>query len=907
MGAARWDRGQAIFHAALDKAETDRRVFLETECTGDPQLLAEVRALLEQDERGHPVLDESLAGLAHEVLDGSVPLLRTVGPYRVLRVLGQGGMGVVYLAERAELRHRVAIKVLRDAALSLARRERFEREQQTLAQLNHPSIARLYDADVLPDGTPYFVMEYVEGVPLTQYCQAHGASLTERLRLFREVCEAVQHAHRQAIIHRDLKPSNILVADPTEGAASAGKGSAPDSAPREQPTAGRPVVKLLDFGIAKQLESLDTASAQTQTGLRLMTPAYGAPEQLRGEPVGVYTDVYALGVILYELLTGVLPYDVTGLTPAQLEARLLESGPVSPSTRVARTAETPSTAARAPAPGRAAWADLDVLCLTAMHRDPQRRYATVEALLRDVDHFLRGEPLEARPDTVGYRLGKFVRRNRRRVAGAALVAAALSSLTIFHTVQLREERDRAQLEAQKAEQVSEYLIGLFEASDPLGLESDSLDLRTLLERGEVRAEELVRQPELQAQMLDVLGRIHTRLSNYERAETLLDRALAVRRHLDPNGLDVAQTLANLGSLYRFQGRLDAAEDALRESLAIREGRLPPQHSAIAATLDALGVVLNQKGAYEDAEALLRLALNMRRAIYEEPHEMIAYSLNNLGAALYQQGRYAAAEPLFRESIALIREVYGPDHAEIAMDLANLGVVLETMGRFTAADSTMTEAVRISRTRLGTNHYRTAFVLAQLGGMLVRMGDHERAEASLREALAIGEGILDPYHRDIGVTLNQLGRALQEQGDLAGAEPKLRRAVAVFERSLGENHPFTGITRTNLAYLLHLRGSDQEAEHHFREGLEVVNAGLPEGHDMIALSEGRYGEMLVAQARYEEAEPLLQRSYEVLVATFGAAHPDAQLAARRLVALYAALGVPGRAVPYIEVLASSGMP
>src|SRR5712691_4676854 len=384
MDSARWQRIQSLFHDSADMPQAEQRARLEAACGGDEELIVEVLAMLDQDVRGHSLLDRNIADVAQETLDKSVSaslILKDVGPYRILKLLGEGGMGVVYLAERSDLGTKVAVKILRDAWLSPARRERFESEQRTLAQLNHPSIARLYDADTLPDGTPWFVMEYVDGAPITQYCREHECPVEERLRIFRAVCEAVQHAHSHAVIHRDLKPSNILVK--------------PDGA-----------VRLLDFGIAKQLESLDRPVDQTRTSLRMLTPAYASPEQIRGERVGVRTDVYSLGVILYELLAGRLPFDLSSCTSAEAELRILNQEP-----------ERPSSVA-----------DLDVLCLTAIHKDLERRYQSVEALIRDLDHYLKGEPLDARPDTLRYRAGKFVSRHRRSVAAACLTVAAIVTL-----------------------------------------------------------------------------------------------------------------------------------------------------------------------------------------------------------------------------------------------------------------------------------------------------------------------------------------------------------------------------------------------------------------------------------------------------------------------------------------------
>ncbi|HEY1263552.1 MAG TPA: serine/threonine-protein kinase, partial [Terriglobales bacterium] len=381
MDTQRWERIQALFHEAAELPGSEQKVFLSAACGEDKALLAEVVALLEEDAKGSSLLDHGMAQVARQVLSESVPAAlasKRFGPYRIKSTLGEGGMGVVYLAEREDLGSQVAIKVLRDAWLSPARRARFASEQRTLAQLNHPSIARLYDADTLADGTPCIIMEYVEGLPLTEYCRRHQCSVEQRLELFRAVCEAVQYAHQHAVIHRDLKPSNVLVKQ--DGG-----------------------VRLLDFGIAKQLDSVDAPVDQTRTGLRLMTPAYAAPEQIRGDRIGIHTDVYSLGVILYELLAGRLPFDLSNLTPVEAATIIVEHEPGRPSV-VARRAALRSGEAHGPS--RAEWADLDVLCLTAMHKDPRRRYRSVEALVRDVDHYLKREPLEARPDTLRYRLGK---------------------------------------------------------------------------------------------------------------------------------------------------------------------------------------------------------------------------------------------------------------------------------------------------------------------------------------------------------------------------------------------------------------------------------------------------------------------------------------------------------------------
>jgi len=390
MDPARWERVQALFHDAAELPEPQRSGFLEDACNGDRSLLADVVGMLEEDGRAS-LLDRDVTEVAGDIFgDALSASFKEFSPYRIKSVLGEGGMGVVYLAERKDLGNLVAIKILRDAWLSPARRERFTTEQRTLAQLNHPSIARLYDANTLPDGTPWFVMEYVDGVPLTEYCARNQCSVDDRLKLIRAVAEAVQYAHEHGVIHRDLKPSNILVK--ADGS-----------------------LRLLDFGIAKQLDPAGRPVNQTLTALRPMTPAYASPEQLRGETVGILTDVYSLGVVLYELLAGKLPFDISNKTASEAETIITSGEPPRPSAVAQRNG------------ARASWANLDALCLTATHKDPRRRYASASALIRDIDHYLNHEPIEAHPETLASSVASFARRNFKEISAAVVVFALMAA------------------------------------------------------------------------------------------------------------------------------------------------------------------------------------------------------------------------------------------------------------------------------------------------------------------------------------------------------------------------------------------------------------------------------------------------------------------------------------------------
>ena len=597
MDSTRWNQIQALFHEAADLPLLQQRAFLQSACRDDDDLMADVLALLEEDARGSSMLDSDVAHVAHELLDEAcLPVMKSkeFGPYRIVRVLGEAGMGVVYLAERTDLGHHVAIKILRDAWLSPARRERFASEQRMLAQLNHPSIARLYDADTLQDGTPWFVMEYVEGVPLTEYCAANDCSIEERLKMFRSVCVAVQHAHAQAVIHRDLKPSNTLVK--SDGS-----------------------IRLLDFGIAKQLESLDVPVDQTRTGLRLMTPAYAAPEQIRGGRIGIQTDVYSLGVILYELLADRLPFDLSNRTPGEAETIVAEQEPEKPSARAKRTNGIPSPATRSLSASKSSWADLDVICLTAMHKDPQRRYTSVEALIRDVDHYLKGEPLEARPDSLHYRVGKFVSRNRRAVGAAAFVFLAILGLVVFYTVRLTRARNAALAEAARTQRVQRFMQNLFQGGDEEAGPADDLRVVTLLDRGTQQAKILDADPAVQADLYEEIGDSYEQLGKYDQADSLLNLALEKRRAIyGPDSAESAESLVALGILRKDQGRLEDAERLVTEGLDIRKRHLPPVHPALAKASATLGRVMVARGEYVQAIPILEAALRQQSAQGQPP-------------------------------------------------------------------------------------------------------------------------------------------------------------------------------------------------------------------------------------------------------------------------------------------------
>src|SRR2546426_2503229 len=873
MDAARWERIQTLFHEVADLPGPAQRAFLEAECREDPTLMAEVLGLLEEDARGASLLDRDVADVAGQVFEQGIPpalLDQSFGPYRMKRLLGQGGMGVVYLAEREDLGSVAAIKILRDAWLSPDRRERFASEQRTLAQLNHPAIARLYDADTLPDGTPWFVMEYVEGVPLTTFCEEHASSVTERLRLFRAVCEAVEHAHRHLIVHRDLKPSNILVK--------------PDGS-----------VKLLDFGIAKQLDSLEGPVDRTRTGLRLMTPAYAAPEQILGDPVGIHTDIYTLGVVLYELLTGRLPFDLSNRTPGEAETAIIKQG-----------RERPSAAAKKKSISKRAWADLDVLCLTAMHIEPQRRYRTVEALIRDIDHYLAGEPLEARPDTFGYRLGKYVRRNWRPVLVAAASFLTVVSLVAFYTVRLATARNAALAEAARTQRIQRFMLNLFQGGDEAVGPADSLRVVTLLDRGMQEAQSLDGDPAVQAELRETLGSIYQKLGKLERADSLLGAALDQRRSLfGPDNAEVARSLVALGRLRVDQAQDEEAERLAREGLEMSKRQLRPNDPAIASATLALGQILEDRGRYAEAIEVLEEAVRLRRAAGAPPTPELASSLRELANTHYYAGHLAVADSLDRLVLAMTRRLNGERHPLVAEDLINLGAVQPEWGHYQEAERYYRQALDITQAFYGPNHYKTAAGLTVLGRAL-RFEPQGNAEAArlFEQALVIRERVFGKVHPQVASTLNEMGGVALARNRFAEAEVLARRVLAIYRTVYGGKHAFTGVGVSNLASVYVAQQQYARAEPLYREAIEIFTESQGAEHLNTGIARIKLGRTLLRQRRYADAVRETLAGYEILAKRTDRGVSWLVDARKDLVVAYDSLGQPEKAAKFRTELADT---
>lgn len=820
VNAKRWQQIEELFQNAVELHGQEREDFLVNACGPDSELLDEVRGLLAADEKPHSILS-GMAADALAISETESWIGRQIGVYRITGEIGAGGMGVVLAAERAdgEFHQQVAIKLVKRGMDSDEIIRRFQRERQILARLKHPNIAMLLGGGVTNDGRPYFVMEFIDGLPIDIYCDQKALSIDDRLQLFLKVCETVAFAQRSLVVHRDLKPSNILVT-----------------------TAGE--IKLLDFGIAKVI-SVDSESDSvpdlTRTGMRIMTPEYASPEQLLGDPATTASDVYSLGVILYQLLTGSSPHQGSGRHLVPVDRTLETSDPKRPSQSIASdstiTREQPdSSQSRAFKRStdirqlrRRLTGDLDNICLKALRQDPERRYHSAEHLHDDIHRHLRGLPITARPDTMSYRAAKFVGRHRRILTAAAVSFCALVTLVIYYTVQLSEERDRARVEAVKAQEVSHFLTGIFSLADPNESQGSSITARELLDSGAVRlAAELAGQPETQAEMMDLLASIYFNMSQLDKARELARQALEIRQSIfGAKTREVALSLHLLGMIEDAGGNYDSAVTHYTDALLIQEDLFGKADSLTAEIKTDLGRAMRHQGKLDDAEQLLREALETRRFLFGDTHEDIAHSLNNLGRLLYNRRDFAAAEPMLREAVDITIRIRGELHAETAAALGALGALMIETGNLNAAESTYSHAQEIVKKLFGDDHVHGAGLLSSVAEIAYRKGEFARSDSLYRRVDQIFRVSFAEFHPQLAVPANGIGRNFMATNQPDSAKSYFEEALLIRRRSLGDDHWQTGVSMTSLGGCLRDLGYWEDSESLLIEGFRLASTQFGE--------------------------------------------------------------------------------
>jgi serine/threonine protein kinase/tetratricopeptide (TPR) repeat protein len=771
----RWRAVSPYLDEALALPDESRAAWLAAIATRDAALGAELGSLLADHERlRHDGFLDGASPAFQPVAETSATESQIIGAYRLLTLIGEGGMGSVWLAERCDGRFegRAAVKLLNLTRVSRTVEERFRREGSFLAKVTHSHIARLIDAGVTSSGQPYLVLEYVDGRPIDRYCDEQALGIEARLTLFLEVLEAVAHAHANLIVHRDIKPANVLVSAQGE-------------------------VKLLDFGIAKLLGDADErggpisdeASTLTQGGGAPLTPQYAAPEQVEQEPITTATDIHALGVLLYVLLTGQHPAGAAVSRAALLRA-IVEVEPRRMSDAVAGGTGTVEQLALHAAQRtttvrklqRRLRGDLDTIVAKTLRKIPSERYVSVSALADDVRRYLGHQPISARADSLGYRAARFVRRHIRGVAAAAAFVVMLAGVTMFYTARLATERDRAQREASKAARVSEALSGLLRGADPIANRAtpDGFTVTGLLDSATARVEqELADQPDAQAEIFTIIGRMYRRIGMYDKAQDVLERALVSGR-------------AAFGT----------------------------EHASVAQTLTDLGALAAEKGDYSTSAASLESALSIRRRLYGPEHTSVADTLAELGRIYQDQGLNTRAEPLHREALDIRRKLLGDEHGETAVSLSDLASVLRLKGDLEGAEALLRQSLAVHRRTRGDAHAMTATTLHDAALTVGARGDQASAESMFREAMEIHRKALGETHPLVAVTLNSLSRLFREQGRYDEAADALRKAVEIARPALGDDHQLVAIYKLNLASVYLARGEPAVAEPLIRDALRI---------------------------------------------------------------------------------------
>ena len=818
----------------MEQEGAARAAYLDSACESNQDLRFEVEFLLAAGKEGAATAPGTPS--AEEEQPAAL-----IGPYRLIKKLGVGGMGQVWLAEQTEpVRRRVALKLIKAGLYDDTVVHRFLSERQSLAMMEHPAIAKVFDAGASSSGQPYLAMEYVDGLPLTDYCDQKKLKVKERLRLFLQVCEGVQHAHQKAIIHRDLKPSNILVTE----------------------VDGKAAPRIIDFGLAKFIApTLAGETMFTQAGAFLGTPGYISPEQAdpAGQDIDTRADVYSLGVILYELLTGDLPFDTGQWKKQRLDEilrRLRDLDPERPSAKVSANKNTSISRAdcRSTDPRQLALSlrgDLDSITLKALERDRNRRYGGPSELAADIERYLDNLPVLARPASAGYRLQKYLHRHRLVVVLSTVAALLLVSFAIVQTIQLRrttQERDRA-------DRVAEFMTQIFQVSDPSEARGNSVTAREILDRSSAEIDQsLGHDPELRGSMMFLMGSVYQNLGLYAKARTLLEQALEIdRRTFGPANEHTIATMSALALVLDSQGQHGEAEKLARESANQATRLFGLRNARTLKARQALWNVLYREGRYSEAEPLSRETLNTARSLLgsESPDTAIySIALAKSDAAL---GRYSETENLLRGAIAVDMKVFGANHPQTIYAMNHLAATLSESGKPAEAEKVMNQVFDTQRRVLGPDHPQTLTSASNLANFISDQGRYAEAAKLFRDILASEVRILGPDSQGTLLTAGNLANALAQLGQFAEAENLQRDTLVREQRLYGPHDPNTSNTAYNLACTYALQGRREEALSYLEQSIQsglIVREGLhvSDDEDLKSLRGDPRFEALAAEAK-----------------------------------------------------------
>ncbi len=788
---------ERLFAQALERPADERRAWLAAQAEAGLAGSVEALQLLDDEARAGELFENLVADELRSWAAGENEQGRLLGPYRLLREIGRGGMSVVYLAERDDdaNRQRVAVKLIRRGMDTAEIRARFRHERRILANLNHPNIAKVLDGGASPEGLPYIVMEYIEGRPVDRYCDEEGLSLGERARLFVTICEAVDYAHRQLVIHRDLKPGNVLV----DG----------DGAP-----------KLLDFGIAKLLDPAfdDPDAPVTGQGLRPMTPAYASPEQAFGRPLTTAADVYSLGALLYRLLTGRRPSTGReGAPQAWLGPNRLGE-PAKPSKAVLASPASdppPSDGLSSEQRARRLRGDLDSIALKAMRREPEQRYHSAVDLAADLGRWLAKRPVAARRGAAMYRAGKFIERRWLAVVAASATILAIAAALVVMYQQTR-----------RAERTLELLFSVFEKVDPMVREGETITSKELLDHGFQKVSELADQPDVAARFLNELGIRYEKLGLYADAERAYRKSLATLIDSGSDQAEIADAHNRLGRTLAEQGAYGDAEQAFQAALDINTRVFGPVHERVAANLNNLALAYHDQGRLVEAEAAYRRTLALDQRLNGDDHALTVITKNNLTLLLYDEGKYDEAESLARDALAWQRGQTEPFTISQAVSLRQMGMILQAKGHYDEAEALFQEALAIHLRMSGPDHPLTARQQSSLAAVWRDQGHFEEAAALFRDALAAQRRFLGKGHIEVALTMQERGWLLLDQGRPAEAEAVLEASLWLLDDALPSGSALKGPALLGLGVSLARQRACRCAQEFLARGLALTPNAHP---------------------------------------------------------------------------------
>jgi len=877
MDTERWQRIESLFLecAELDSEARHRR--LDDACAGDEALRADVERMLRADKVQDDEFREAVGQAAHDAAITAADRWsgRTLGSYRIERKLATGGMGSIFLARRSDeaFDRQVAIKLLSSALTSEEGRHRFFIERQILANLSHPCIAQLLDGGTTDDGVPYLVMEYVDGEPIDAYCDRQGLSIRDRLELVCRVCDAVQYAHRNLIVHRDLKPDNILVT-------------------------GDGMPKLLDFGIAKLLDATSSGVPELMTvaDVRLLTPMHASPEQVRGELVSTASDVYSLGVLLHQLLSGRSPYAGRTTTLAEIQHAICETDPTPPSVAV----RMPVDDAREGRPGGPAGAplrlsrqlagDLDTIVLKAMRKEPERRYESVADLAEDIRRHLESRPIMARPASLRYRTKKFFMRRTKSVAVGLIIAVVFAGLVVYHVNRLSTERDLQAQQRETAEQVSEFMVGMFEDANPKSGSGDVL-ARDVMAQGTERVRKLkASEPLVAASLLISMGRAYGGLAEYAKAADLLGEALEIRRALlSADHPGIGEALHYLGDAHADRGEYESARGLLEDALAIREAALGQDALETGRTLYRLGFVNMRLNDYPAMKTAIERAVTIHEQHLGPEAAETGPVVGLLGTYHWLTGDVPLARQLMQRSLTIREAAFGPDDIRIVGEVHNLGLISWQLGDYTAALEIYERELAIRETNLGMEHPDLGYALFGLAVTSRELGRYKDSIGYYRRTMALQEAALGPDSHYLAMTLGGYGFTLLEIGAYARARDAFEQSLAIFEHAFGPDHIDLRAPLAGLAKVAIKEGRNADARRYLERSLSIVEATLESDHADVLRTRISIGELCLAENDHDSAREFFSDALAVLERTLGTDHPYAAPALVGMADLEAAVG------------------